>query len=143
MFLLLIDKKKKDVIEKSIMLESILSKIWQALVDYRKFGMWFCIKLDDPFIIGKKIRGYPTVAKFKSIEVEFIVKEIKFEQIFSYKWHPHVIDPKVDYSKEEHTLVEFKLKELPFKSRSPVSQNQNVVLSLSVKTPKIVINQGL
>ena len=31
------------------------------------------------------------------------------ESLFSYKWHPYAVDPAVDYSKEEPTLVEFKL----------------------------------
>ena len=33
--------------------------------------------------------------------------------LFSFRWHPFGVDPKVDYSKEPMTLVEFTLKELP------------------------------
>jgi uncharacterized protein YndB with AHSA1/START domain len=32
------------------------------------------------------------------------------ETLFSYRWHPYAIDPKVDYSSEPTTLVEFRLK---------------------------------
>lgn len=31
------------------------------------------------------------------------------ERLFSFTWHPTAIDPKIDYSKEEPTLVEFKI----------------------------------
>jgi hypothetical protein len=31
------------------------------------------------------------------------------ERLFSFTWHPYSIDPKVDYSKEPPTLVEFRL----------------------------------
>jgi uncharacterized protein YndB with AHSA1/START domain len=31
------------------------------------------------------------------------------ERLFSFTWHPYAIDPKVDYSKEPQTLVEFRL----------------------------------
>ena len=30
---------------------------------------------------------------------------------FAYRWHPHAVDPKVDYSPEPMTLVEFRLEE--------------------------------
>jgi hypothetical protein len=31
------------------------------------------------------------------------------ERLFSFTWHPYAIDPKIDYSKETPTLVEFRL----------------------------------
>ncbi len=30
-------------------------------------------------------------------------------QLFSFTWHPYAVDPNVDYSKEEPTVVEFRL----------------------------------
>ena len=38
-----------------------------------------------------------------------MVQKIEPERLFSFTWHPYGIDPKVDYSKETPTLVEFKL----------------------------------
>jgi uncharacterized protein YndB with AHSA1/START domain len=35
------------------------------------------------------------------------------ERLFSYTWHPYAVDPKMDYSKETPTLVEFKLEKIP------------------------------
>jgi hypothetical protein len=32
------------------------------------------------------------------------------EKLFSFTWHPYAIDPEIDYSHEEPTLVEFHLK---------------------------------
>jgi hypothetical protein len=31
------------------------------------------------------------------------------ERLFSFTWHPYAVDPKIDYSKETPTLVEFRL----------------------------------
>jgi uncharacterized protein YndB with AHSA1/START domain len=42
--------------------------------------------------------------------MEIVIKAIEPETLFSYTWHPYSIDPKVDYTKEEPTLVEFRLK---------------------------------
>jgi hypothetical protein len=38
-----------------------------------------------------------------------VVQKIEPERLFSYTWHPYAIDPKVDYSQETPTLVEFTL----------------------------------
>jgi uncharacterized protein YndB with AHSA1/START domain len=35
------------------------------------------------------------------------------ERLFSFTWRPYAIDPNVDYSYEEPTLVEFKLEQIP------------------------------
>jgi uncharacterized protein YndB with AHSA1/START domain len=44
------------------------------------------------------------------VRMEIVVKAIEPETLFSYTWHPYSIDPKVDYTKEQPTLVEFRLK---------------------------------
>jgi hypothetical protein len=31
------------------------------------------------------------------------------ERLFSFTWHPYAVDPKIDYSEETPTLVEFRL----------------------------------
>ena len=35
------------------------------------------------------------------------------ERLFSWRWHPHATDPKIDYWPEPTTLVVFELKEVP------------------------------
>lgn len=37
------------------------------------------------------------------------VETIEPERLFSFRWHPFGVDPKVDYSKEPTTLVEMVL----------------------------------
>ena len=43
--------------------------------------------------------------------MELQIDRIEPERYFSYRWHPYAIDPKVDYSAEPSTLVEFTLEE--------------------------------
>jgi uncharacterized protein YndB with AHSA1/START domain len=38
-----------------------------------------------------------------------VVQRIEPERLFSFTWHPYAVDQSVDYSKEEPTLVEFRL----------------------------------
>ena len=45
--------------------------------------------------------------------MEVIVESMEPERLFAYRWHPYAVDPKVDYSAEPMTLVEFRLEEAP------------------------------
>src|SRR5438270_566750 len=49
-------------IEKRIELKAPVSRVWQALTDYREFGEWFGAKLDRPFVPGQVSRGRITYA---------------------------------------------------------------------------------
>jgi uncharacterized protein YndB with AHSA1/START domain len=98
-----------DRIEKQIDLEAPVSRVWRALTDYREFGEWFRVKLEGPFVAGQVARGQLTFPGYEHLQMEFVVQRIEPERFFSYTWHPYAIDPKVDYSKETPTLVEFRL----------------------------------
>ena len=43
------------------------------------------------------------------VAAEFQIVSIEPEHYFAYRWHPCAVDPKVDYSGEPTTLVEFRL----------------------------------
>ena len=98
-----------DRIEKQIELKAPLSRVWRALTDYREFGEWFRVKLEGPFVTGKVSRGNITHPGYEHLQMEVLVQKIEPERLFSYTWHPYAIDPKVDYSDEIPTLVEFRL----------------------------------
>jgi uncharacterized protein YndB with AHSA1/START domain len=98
-----------DRIEKQIELKAPVSRVWRALTDYREFGEWFRVKLEGPFVAGKVSRGQLTFPGYEHLQMEVVVQRIEPERFFSYTWHPYAIDPKVDYSKETPTLVEFTL----------------------------------
>ena len=96
-------------IEKQIELKSPVSRVWRALTDHREFGEWFHVKLNDPFVVGKKSQGQITHPGYEHVTFECVVEKMEPERFFSYTWHPYAIDPKVDYSTEKPTLVEFSL----------------------------------
>jgi uncharacterized protein YndB with AHSA1/START domain len=98
-----------DRIEKQIELKAPVSRVWRALTDYREFGEWFRVKLEGPFVAGKATGGYITLPGYEHLRMEVVVEKIEPERFFSYTWHPYSIDPKVDYSQETPTLVEFTL----------------------------------
>jgi len=98
-----------DRIEKQIELKAPVSRVWRALTDYREFGEWFRVNLEGPFLVGQVAGGFITWPGYEHLRMEVVVQKIEPERLFSYTWHPYGIDPKVDYSKETPTLVEFTL----------------------------------
>jgi uncharacterized protein YndB with AHSA1/START domain len=98
-----------NVIEKRIELNAPVSRVWRALTDYREFGEWFRVKLDGPFMPGEISTGHITYPGYEHLKWEASVQKMEPERLFSFTWHPYAVDPKVDYSNEPATLVEFRL----------------------------------
>ncbi len=100
----------KNQIEKQIEIAAPVSRVWRALTDSGQFGEWFRVKMDGPFVAGQRVGGQITHPGYEHVRMEIEVKAIEPETLFSYMWHPYSVDPKVDYTKEESTLIEFRLK---------------------------------
>jgi uncharacterized protein YndB with AHSA1/START domain len=98
-----------NLIEKRIELNAPVSRVWRALTDYREFGEWFRVKLDGPFMPGEISTGHITYPGYEHLKWEAAVRKMEPERLFSFTWHPYAVDPKVDYSNEPATLVEFRL----------------------------------
>lgn len=109
-----------DRIEKRILLRASRDRVWRALTDSREFGIWFGMRLAEPFAAGKTIAATivptqvdPEVAamqkQFEGITFDIVVDRIEPKRLFSFRWHPGAVDPNVDYAKEPMTLVEFRL----------------------------------
>lgn len=109
-----------DRIEKKVLLDAPLERVWSAISDAEQFGTWFGMKLDGPFKPGARLTGsiVPTkmdaeVAKMqephagKSFEIR--VDRVEPRRLFSFYWHPYAIEAGADYSKEPMTLVAFEL----------------------------------
>jgi uncharacterized protein YndB with AHSA1/START domain len=102
-----------DRIEKRVLLRAPRARVWRALVDSKQFGAWFGLALDAPFVAGASVKGRITHPGYEHLRAELAIERIEPERLFSYRWHPYAVDPKVDYSKEPMTLVEFQLEEAP------------------------------
>jgi uncharacterized protein YndB with AHSA1/START domain len=98
-----------DRIEKRIELKAPVARVWRALTDYREFGEWFRVKIEGPFVPGEVSRGHITYPGYEHLQWEAVVKAMEPERLFSFTWHPYAVDPKMDYSAEPQTLVEFRL----------------------------------
>src|SRR5688572_24916123 len=100
-----------DRIEKTVLLRAPRSRVWRALTRHEEFGTWFRVKLDGPFVVGKRVTGRVTYPGYEHVRFEAVVERMEAEERFSYRWHPYAVDPKLDYSKEPMTLVDFRLED--------------------------------
>src|SRR5262245_43372235 len=100
-----------DRIEKEILLRAPRSRVWRALTEAAEFGAWFGVKLTGRFAAGEPMEGTITHPGYEHLTMRLMVERIEPEQLFSFRWHPYAVDPKVDYSSEPTTLVEFRLED--------------------------------
>ena len=112
-----------DRIEQRIELKAPVARVWRALTDHREFGEWFRVKIDAPFVPGEVSRGNITYPGYEHLKWEAVVKAMEPEGLFSFTWHPYAIDPKMDYSKEPQTLVEFRLEKTAGGTRLTVTES--------------------
>ena len=112
-----------DRIEKKILLRAPLARVWRALTDSAEFGTWFGVRFDAPFKPGALMRGVLEGTKVdaevrklqethKGKPFDVTIEKMEPERLFSFRWHPHAVNPAIDYSAEPATLVEFSLEEL-------------------------------
>ena len=112
-----------DRIEKRIELKAPVARVWRALTDHREFGEWFRVKIDGPFVPGEVSRGNITYPGYEHLKWEAVVKAMEPERLFSFTWHPYAVNPKMDYSKEPQTLVEFRLEKTAEGTRLTVTES--------------------
>ncbi len=115
-----------DRIEKRIEFKAPISRVWRAITDYREFGEWFRVKLDGPFVAGQVSTGWITYPGYEHIKWEASVERMEPERLFSFTWaHPKSFEKGVpqDYSKEPHTLVEFRLEKTATGTRLTLTES--------------------
>ena len=102
-----------DRIEREIFIRAPRSKVWRALTDAKEFGKWFGAEMRDAFVPGVVARGQITHPGYEHVTLEMDVERMEPERVFSWRWHPHAVDPAKDYSTEPTTLVFFELEDVP------------------------------
>jgi len=101
-----------DRLEKKVLLRAPRSRVWRALTDPVQFGQWFGARLPAAaFAPGRTARGPITHPGYEHLTLEITIEKMEPERLFSWRWHPHAVDPKRDYSKDPTTLVVFTLEE--------------------------------
>ena len=105
-----------DRIEREIHIKAPRSRVWRALSNPEEFGAWFGVDLEgQSFAPGGHARGRLnfTIRGNDNVMLDILIERIEPESLMSFRWHPFAIDPAIDYSKEDRTLVTFTLNDAP------------------------------
>lgn len=103
-----------DRIERSIVINAPRERVWRAISDAGEFGTWFGVDLKgQAFAPGQRVRGRMTGCGHDNVWFDVVIERVEPQQLLSYRWHPYAVDPSVDYSVEEPTLVTFTLNDAP------------------------------
>ena len=79
---------------------------------------------------------------YEGMKFEIVIDRIEPKTLFSFRWHPFGIDPKVDYSSEPMTLVEFTLQELPGGVRLKVVESGFDKIPVARRAQAFTANEG-
>ncbi len=99
-----------DCIERKVVLRAPRARVWRALTDAEEFGRWFGVDLQgQQFAPGQRARGPIAIEGYRHVMFDVVVETMEPERRLAWRWHPYAVDPKIDYSREETTLVTFTL----------------------------------
>jgi uncharacterized protein YndB with AHSA1/START domain len=115
-----------DSIIKTIEIAAPIDKVWDALIDHEKFGVWFRVALDRPFAVGKASTGHMTYPGYEQYRWEARVVAIEPMKRFAYEWPATGGDKELMESGSavpEWTLVEFVLKPVGDGTRLTVTES--------------------
>ncbi|WPZ32533.1 SRPBCC family protein [Thalassobaculum sp. OXR-137] len=102
-----------DRIVKQVDLKAPVSRVWEALTDHVKFGEWFRVRLDQPFVPGADSTGQMTYPGYEHMPWFATVERMEPQRLFSFRWHHADGDDGSTLTDEPATLVEFRLEPLP------------------------------
>jgi uncharacterized protein YndB with AHSA1/START domain len=102
-----------SLIQKHTLLRAPRSRVWRALTDAAEFARWFGVLIEGGFAPGARVRMTSTIPECNGEVFYVTIERMEPEHTFSWRWHPGMQQPDVDYSKEPTTLVTFTLEETP------------------------------
>ena len=101
-----------STVERSILVRAPRGRVWHALTTVKEFSIWFGVEAEGEFAPGAHMRMISTGDCGKGEEVFIDVVKMEAPETFSWRWHPGMKEPDLDYSTEPMTLVEFRLTEV-------------------------------
>jgi uncharacterized protein YndB with AHSA1/START domain len=142
-----------DRIEKKIVLRAPRERVWNAISDAKQFGTWFGVEFDGPFVAGAHMKGRMTPTKvdrdvakrqeaYAGMAFDYTIDRIEPMTLFSFRWHPFAINPKVDYSKEPTTLVVFQLEEVAEGTQLTITESGFDKIPLERRAQAFASNEG-
>ena len=99
-------------VERKILLRAPRERVWRALTDIAEFSKWFGVESAGVFAPGARVEMTSTNEDCKGVVFYVVVERMDPPHTFSWRWHPGMPEPGIDYSQEPTTLVVFQLAEV-------------------------------
>lgn len=75
-----------DRITRQVQIDADPPRVWDALSDTTKFGAWFRVKLDGPFIVGKTTTGKMTYPGHEGVPWTSVTEVLAPPERFVFRW---------------------------------------------------------
>lgn len=142
-----------DQIQKRILLHAPVERVWRAVSEAERFGSWFGMALDGPFVAGERLTGriVPTtvdaeVARLQAPHAGKVctlhIEVIEPMRRFAFRWHPYAVDADVDYAREPMTLVTFDLSEAEGGTLLTITESGFDLIPLARRARAFAANDG-
>ena len=98
-----------DRIEKQVILNAPIERVWSAISTAEQFGAWFGVRFEGEFTRGAASVGEFTTAGQQGRRLFIRVVEMEAPNRLAFRWRPHASGRPLLETDEETTLVEFTL----------------------------------
>lgn len=112
-----------DKIVKMVELDAPVARVWRAISDYREFGKWFRVRLDQPFMAGERSTGTMTYPGYEHIEWHAKVEKVIAGELLSFRWFHTEEGSDVPPTEAPSTLVEFRLEPIDNGTRLTITES--------------------
>lgn len=129
-----------DRIEREILLNAPVARVWQALTDYRQFGEWFLVDLKGPFEVGATTTGQMTYPGYEFMPFEVEVERMDEPRLFSFRWPQCDLETGARLDEPATFLVEFHLEDRDGKTLLRVVESGFEKLSPQVRERTLRMN---
>ncbi len=129
-------------IERTIELNASTEKVWSALTDHKKFGKWFRVRLDGPFLAGEITEGRMTYPGYEDMKFTAMIEKMDPEKYFSFRWHHKNDSSEIDYETEPTTLVEFFIEKTANGTKLTVKESGFELLPENIRSQAYRDNTG-
>lgn len=115
--------RDNDKIQKIADLRAPISRVWKALTDYKEFGEWFRVDLEQPFEPGKISTGRMTYPGHEGVKWIAYIEQMEPERLFSFRWYDSEEGAGEENDDQPALLVEFELEAIPGGTRLTITES--------------------
>ncbi len=132
-----------DGIEKHIVLNAPIDRVWAALTDYREFSAWFRVDLENPFALGEITSGLTTYPGYEGMRFWLRPEQMDAPGYFRFTWPlDEKVAPDDPDVADKCTTVEFWLEQTPQGTRLTMKESGFAKLPEDLGMQMLKRNEG-